>query len=159
MGISGGIDSSTLLYTAVKYWNLKPLVIHFDNHWNAPEALHNMSQLVKLLGVDSITYTVNKEEYDRLNDAFLWAGTPDADIPNDIAMTKLMYDTAFKYNIKYILNGHDFRTEGSTPKDGHTWMLNTFNPFTTSILDSDSRTILSSHSRTNYSMLQWASRM
>ena len=121
MGISGGIDSSTLLYTAVKYWNLKPLVIHFDNHWNAPEAVHNMSQLVKILGVDSITYTVNKEEYDRLNDAFLWAGTPDADIPNDIAMTKLMYDTAFKYNIKYILNGHDFRTEGSTPK-GWTYM-------------------------------------
>ncbi len=90
MGISGGIDSSTLLFTAVKYWNLKPLVIHFDNHWNAPEAIHNMTQLVKLLGVDSITYTVNKEEYDRLNDAFLWAGVPDADIPNDIAMTKLM---------------------------------------------------------------------
>ena len=30
-------------------------------------------------------------------------------------MTKLMYDTAHKYGIKYILNGHDFRTEGSTP--------------------------------------------
>ena len=111
MGISGGIDSSTLLFTAIKYWGLRPLVIHLDNHWNAPEAVHNMTQLVKLLGVDSITYTVNKEEYDRLNDAFLWAGVPDADIPNDIAMTKLMYDTAFKYNIKYILNGHDFRTE------------------------------------------------
>lgn len=121
MGISGGIDSSTLLFTAVRYWNLKPLVIHFDNHWNAPEAIHNMSQLVKLLGVDSITYTVNKAEYDRLNDAFLVAGVPDADIPNDIAMTKLMYDTAYKYGIKYILNGHDFRTEGSTPK-GWTYM-------------------------------------
>jgi len=46
---------------------------------------------------------------------------PDADIPNDIAMTKLMYDTADKYNIKYILNGHCFRTEGSTPK-GWTYM-------------------------------------
>ncbi len=40
---------------------------------------------------------------------------PDADIPNDIAMTKLMYQTADQYGIKYILNGHDFRTEGSTP--------------------------------------------
>jgi hypothetical protein len=27
----------------------------------------------------------------------------------------------YKYNIKYILNGHDFRTEGSTPK-GWTYM-------------------------------------
>jgi len=56
-----------------------------------------------------------------LNDSFLAAGIPDADIPNDIAMTKLMYDTAYKYGIKYILNGHDFRTEGSTPK-GWTYM-------------------------------------
>ena len=115
MGISGGLDSSTLLYTAVRYWGLKPLVIHFDNNWNAPEAVHNMQQLIKKLNVDAITYQVNKAEYDKLNESFLYAGLPDADIPNDIAMTKLMYDTAHKYKIKYILNGHDFRTEGSTP--------------------------------------------
>ena len=121
MGISGGIDSSTLLYTAVKYWDLRPLVIHFDNNWNTPEANHNMKGLVTKLNVDCITFHVNKAEYDRLNDAFLAAGVPDADIPNDIAMTKLMYDTAFKHGIKYILNGHDFRTEGSTPK-GWTYM-------------------------------------
>ena len=117
MGISGGLDSSTLLYTAVRYWGLKPLVIHFDNNWNAPEAVHNMQQLIQMLNVDSIIYQVNKQEYDKLNEAFLSAGLPDADIPNDIAMTKLMYDTAHKYKIKYILNGHDFRTEGSTPKE------------------------------------------
>ena len=116
MGISGGLDSSTLLYTAVRYWGLKPLVIHFDNNWNAPEAVHNMNGLINKLGVDAIIYRVNKLEYDRLNESFLFAGLPDADIPNDIAMTKLMYDTANQYGIKYILNGHDFRTEGSTPK-------------------------------------------
>lgn len=121
MGISGGLDSSTLLYTAVRYWGLKPLVIHFDNNWNAPEAIHNMTMLIQKLGVDAIVYHVNKQEYDKLNESFLYAGVPDADIPNDIAMTKLMYDTAHKYGIKYILNGHDFRTEGSTPK-GWTYM-------------------------------------
>lgn len=121
MGISGGVDSSTLLYAAVTKWNLRPLVIHFDNNWNAPEAQSNMANLVTRLGVDCIVYMVNKEEYDLLNDSFLAAGIPDADIPNDIAMTKLMYDTAHKYGIKYILNGHDFRTEGSTPK-GWTYM-------------------------------------
>jgi 3'-phosphoadenosine 5'-phosphosulfate sulfotransferase (PAPS reductase)/FAD synthetase len=115
MGISGGLDSSTLLYAAVRSWKLRPLVIHFDNNWNAPEATHNMDQLVQKLNVDCIVYKVNKKEYDNLNDAFLAAGLPDADIPNDIAMTKLMYQTADQYGIRYILNGHDFRTEGSTP--------------------------------------------
>ncbi len=114
-GISGGLDSSTLLYTAVKIWKLKPLVIHFNNHWNTKLATENMMKLIKKLNVDFIEYYVNKEEYDNLNKAFLMAGTPDCDIPNDIAMTKIMYETAEKYNIKYILNGHCFKTEGSTP--------------------------------------------
>jgi hypothetical protein len=121
IGISGGLDSSTMLYLAVRSWELNPLVIHFDNHWNAPEATHNIKALIQKLGVDAITYNVNKQEYDQLNMAFLHAGVPDADIPNDIAMTKLMYDTAKNYGIKYILNGHDFREEGSTPR-GWTYM-------------------------------------
>lgn len=114
IGISGGLDSSVLLYWAVSI-GLKPLVIHFDNHWNTPHAKDNMRNLICTLNVDSITYTVNKKEYDELNEVFLKSGVPDCDIPNDIAMTKLMYDTAVRYKIKYILNGHDFRTEGSTP--------------------------------------------
>jgi len=121
MGISGGKDSSVLLYTAVKVWGLRPLAIHFDNNWNTETAKGNMQRLVDRLGVDSIVYKADKQEYDTLNDAFLFAGVPDADIPNDIAMTKLMYQTASQYRIKYILNGHDFREEGSTPK-GWTYM-------------------------------------
>lgn len=116
IGISGGEDSSTLLYAAVKKWELSPLVIHFNNHWNTDNAIHNMKQLIKKLNVDFIEYYVNKQEFDNLNKAFLMAGTPDCDIPNDIAMTKLMYETCEKYNIKYILNGHCYKTEGSTPK-------------------------------------------
>lgn len=121
MGISGGLDSSTLLYMAVKVWGLKPLVIHFDNGWNNDIATANMHNLVTKLSVPYIVFGTDTEEYNRLNMAFLNAGLPDADIPNDIAMTKLMYDTAHKYGIKYILNGHCFRTEGSTPK-GWTYM-------------------------------------
>jgi tRNA(Ile)-lysidine synthase TilS/MesJ len=116
IGISGGQDSSTILYAAVKKWGLSPLVIHFNNHWNTDNATFNMKQLIQKLNVDFIEYYVNKEEFDNLNKAFLLAGTPDCDIPNDIAMTKLMYETCEKYNIKYILNGHCYKTEGSTPK-------------------------------------------
>lgn len=115
VGISGGQDSSVLLYAAVREWGLRPLVIHFDNGWNNKIAQQNMLGLIEALDVDCIVYRVNNGEYSRLNEAFLQAGVPDADIPNDIAMTKLMYQTADQYGIKWILNGHDFRTEGSTP--------------------------------------------
>src|SRR5690242_9778018 len=38
IGISGGEDSSVLLYLSVKVWGLRPLVIHFNNRTNRPEA-------------------------------------------------------------------------------------------------------------------------
>ena len=116
IGISGGFDSSLLLEYAVKKWGLRPLVIHFDNGWNADFAEKNMTAMVNKLNVDFIRYQVNRVEYDEACKAFLFASTPDADIPNDIIMTKLMYQAAKKYKIKYILNGHCFRTEGSTPR-------------------------------------------
>jgi tRNA(Ile)-lysidine synthase TilS/MesJ len=115
IGISGGFDSSTLLWFAVNKWGLRPMVIHFDNHYNSREAEHNIRLLEKNLGIEVVRFHVDKIDYDRMNKAFLWAGVPDADIPNDMVMTSLMYETANKYGIKYILNGHDFRTEGSTP--------------------------------------------
>lgn len=115
IGISGGLDSSTLLWLAKMKWGLNPLVIHFDNGWNGEAAKANMANLCKVLDVPVIVYHPAKQEYDNLNHGFLGAGVPDADIPNDIAMTKLMYQTAQHYGIKWILNGHDFRQEGSTP--------------------------------------------
>ncbi len=121
MGISGGLDSSTLVHLAVVEWKLNPLVIHFDNGWNNEVAKLNMERLINAYGLDAIIYRMDDNELHELNLSFLQAGLPDADIPNDIAMTKLMYDTAHKYGIKYILNGHCFRTEGSTPK-GWTYM-------------------------------------
>lgn len=115
IGISGGEDSSVLLWLAVKKWGLNPLVIHFDNRSNRQEADHNIELLTNMLGVNFIRYYPDQQEYDRLTDAFLMAGVPDADIPNDIAMAKLMYNAAVQYGIKYILNGHDYRREGSSP--------------------------------------------
>jgi len=57
MGISGGIDSSYLLVWAVKM-GLRPLVVHFDNGYNTPEAEANMARIVKELNV---TVTVHEE--------------------------------------------------------------------------------------------------
>lgn len=115
IGISGGEDSSVLLYLAVNVWKLHPLVIHFNNRWNRQEADNNIRVLTKKLRVNFIEYFVDDMEYTGLCYAFLRAGVQDADIPNDIAMAKLMYTTAKDYGIKYILNGHDFAREGSSP--------------------------------------------
>ena len=116
IGISGGVDSSTLLYAAVTKWKLKPLVIHFDNGYNKIEAEENMKRLCGIVNVDYVRYIAINSSYEQLNIMLRDYILPDADIPNDIAMTKLIYEAARMYKIKYILNGHDFRTEGSSPK-------------------------------------------
>lgn len=115
IGISGGFDSSLMLHYAVRVWNLRPLVIHFDNGYNSEIADQNMMNLVKSLNVDFIRYHLNKLEYDSLCRSFLMAGVSDADIVNDMAMAELMYRTAYQYKIKWIFNGHNFRTEGTSP--------------------------------------------
>ena len=120
VGISGGWDSSYLLWYTVNVLGLKPLVLHFNNKWNSSIAEYNMSLLVSKLGVDLLRIT-SDDTYDKICGAMLLAGVKDADIANDMYMADIMQTTALKYNIKYIFNGHDFRTEGSTPL-GWTYM-------------------------------------
>jgi hypothetical protein len=116
IGISGGEDSSVLLYLTVKVWGLRPLVIHFNNRTNRAVADNNIRVLVDNLNVNFIEFFLDKKEYDNLSDSLLKAGVPDCDIANDVCMAKLMVKTALDHNIKYILNGHSFREEGSSPK-------------------------------------------
>jgi len=116
IGISGGEDSSVLLYLAVKVWKLRPLVIHFNNRTNRAVADNNIKILRDHLNVNFIEYFLDNKEYTELCNALIMAGVPDADIANDVCMSKLMVKTALDHNIKYILNGHSFREEGSSPK-------------------------------------------
>jgi hypothetical protein len=116
IGVSGGEDSSVLLYLAVKVWNLRVLVLHINNRTNRPQATNNIQILRDNLNVNFIEYFPAKQEYDDLTDSLLRAGVPDADIANDVNMSKLTWEFAKKNNIKCTLNGHSFREEGSSPR-------------------------------------------
>jgi N-acetyl sugar amidotransferase len=115
MGISGGFDSSFLLHLLVTEYKLRVLAFHFDNGWNGKEAKANMRAMVKGTGVEFIKFSMNNKQLNALNLAFLKAGVTDADIPNDMAMSKYVYEIAEHYKIKTIINGHNFRYEGSSP--------------------------------------------
>lgn len=120
IGVSGGCDSSYLMWK-LKEKGLRMLAVHWDNNWNTKTAEENMRKMVKKLNVDFIRIGIDREEYDDLCKSFLKASTPDADIPNDIAITTVLYEMAEAFNVKYIINGHSFRTEGFTPL-GWTYM-------------------------------------
>jgi hypothetical protein len=114
VGVSGGCDSSYTLKTALEL-DLRPLAVHFDNGWNNEIAEHNIKVMTEGLGVPLIRHRVDQDEFDSINMAFLRSGVPDFEAPTDIALPTVAYRVAEEYRIKWILNGHSFRTEGITP--------------------------------------------
>ena len=115
VGVSGGCDSSYLLYLAKNKLGLRPLAVHFDNTWNSKIAVENIHKVLKKLDVDLYTYVMDNEEFSDLAQAMLHASIPEIDALTDIALTTVLYMAAEKHGVKYILNGHSFRTEGIAP--------------------------------------------
>ena len=111
LGLSGGVDSSYMLHLIVKEFGLRPLVFHVDGGWNSEVAVHNIQMLVEKLGLDLYTEVINWEEMRKLQLAFFKSGVPHIDIPQDMAFIATLYNFAYKYNIKYILNGGNISTE------------------------------------------------
>jgi len=111
MGMSGGIDSSYLLYVMKEKYGLRPLVFHVDAGWNSQIAVNNIERLVDGLGLDLYTEVINWEEIKDLQLAFFKSGVPHVDVPQDHAFFATMYKFASKHKIKYILTGGNYATE------------------------------------------------
>jgi len=114
IGVSGGRDSSYTLYMAKKM-GLRPLAVHFDNGWNSEHAVSNIKNLCKKLDVELHTVVADWEEFKDLQRAFLKASVPDAEVPTDWVIFSVLFQQAQKAGVKYIIHGHSFRTEGTTP--------------------------------------------
>ena len=114
IGVSGGADSSYLLHLAKEH-GLRPLAAHFDNTWNSKIAVENIECVLNKLDIDLYTNVVDAEEFDDIQHSFLKASTSCYDVYTDLALAATHYMAAAKYGIKYILEGHSFRTEGITP--------------------------------------------
>lgn len=120
IGVSGGCDSSYML-DLMNRMGLRLLAVHVDNGWNTSIARTNMMKITKQLGVPFETVRLDTRVFDSLCRSFLYAGTPDADIVNDLALLEGISQVALDKDIKYVLNGHSFRTEGTAPL-GWTYM-------------------------------------
>jgi len=114
VGVSGGCDSSYMLYKA-KELGLRPVAVHFDNTWDSTVAVENIQNVLKALDVDLYTYVVDNEEYDDIYRSFLKAGVRDVEAPTDIGLAVTLNMACDKYKVKYMFEGHSFRTEGICP--------------------------------------------
>ncbi|MEJ7820849.1 MAG: N-acetyl sugar amidotransferase [Chitinophagaceae bacterium] len=114
-GVSGGVDSTYLTYTAKKL-GLNPLVVHFDNGWNSEIAVKNIENIISKLGLDLKTLVVDWEEFKDLQLSYLKASVVDIEALTDHAITGSLYRLAAQNNIKYILSGTNVVTEAVLPK-------------------------------------------
>ena len=114
IGVSGGTDSSYLVWWAVKN-DLRPLAVHYDNTWNTSIATENIRKVLGKLKVDLYTHVCDNKEADDIFKAFFMAGVPEIEASTDLALAETMYRAAAKYKVKYVLEGHSFIAEGITP--------------------------------------------
>jgi len=114
VGVSGGTDSSYMLYLA-KQWGLRPLAVHYDNTWNSAIATENIRKVLTALDVDLYTHVVDNKESDDIFKSFFYADVAEIEAATDLALAEVMYRAAWKYGVKYVLEGHSFITEGITP--------------------------------------------
>jgi N-acetyl sugar amidotransferase len=114
IGVSGGTDSSYLVYWALKK-GLRPLAVHYDNTWNTSIATENIRKVLGKLNVDLFTHVIENKESDDIFRAFFMADVPEIDAATDLALAETMYRAAAKFNVKYVLEGHSFIAEGITP--------------------------------------------
>ncbi len=115
IGVSGGCDSSYLVYQMKEVYGLRLLAAHFDNTWNSTIATENISNVLEKLDVDLFTIVVDNKEYDDIYRSFFNAGVKDLETPTDIGLATTLYRAAEKFGIKYMIEGHSFRTEGVAP--------------------------------------------
>jgi N-acetyl sugar amidotransferase len=117
IGVSGGTDSSYLLYLCKEIYGLKPLAVNLDNGWNTDISVKNIKKVTTALNIDLETYVIDYEEMKDILRSYIKSGLPWIDMPTDIAIKAVLYKVASRENIKYVFRGNDFRTEGTQPTD------------------------------------------
>lgn len=125
MGISGGLDSSYLLYLGHK-WGLRILAFHIDDGFNTEIAKQNVRNLCGKCKVDLIIEKPDEEQFADITRAFMFAGLPGICNPQDNIITSYLYKNAKKYGINFFLSGANFSLEsilqrgiGSNASDGY----------------------------------------
>ncbi|MBE6963512.1 MAG: N-acetyl sugar amidotransferase [Ruminococcaceae bacterium] len=110
VGVSGGIDSSYILYLGHRY-GLRMLAVHIDDGLDNPVARENLRKLTEKTGTELICVEPDRAEYADVLRAFLKASVPGLAIAQDNLIMKALQDYGAKHNIRYSLDGSNFAHE------------------------------------------------
>lgn len=116
VGVSGGIDSSYIVYLGYKF-GLRMLAVHIDDGLDNPIAVDNIKKLVETTGMDYLTICPDREEYADILYSFFKASIPNLAIAQDNLIKYALQKYGEENEIKYILDGSNFAHESILEHD------------------------------------------
>lgn len=110
MGLSGGLDSSYLAYLGYQ-WGLRILAVHIDDGFDTDISKSNLKKLVTATHFDYEVIIPDAEQFNDLTLAYMKAGVPNIDVPQDNVLFAFLYKNMKEHNIHYFLSGGNFALE------------------------------------------------
>ena len=111
VGISGGVDSSYVIYLGHQY-GLRMLAVHVDDGLDTEIAMQNIDKICRKTKTDLIMIKPpDLNQYRDLIRSFFLARVPNIAMPQDNIIAAAINDAAKRYNIKYNLSGGNFSLE------------------------------------------------
>lgn len=110
VGVSGGLDSSYIIYLGFLY-GLRMLAVHIDDGLDTEVAKQNINRLCDKAKVDLVNLSPDREQYADLLLSFFKAAVPNLAVPQDNLLIQALHDITKKYGIKYSLSGANFAHE------------------------------------------------
>ena len=117
MGLSGGLDSSYLVYLGHK-WGLRVLAVHIDDGFDSEIASRNLQKLVNATGFDYLVVKPDSGQFAELTKAYLRAGLPNAAVPQDNVLFAFLYDCVKRNKIRFFFSGSNFALENILQRGG-----------------------------------------
>lgn len=116
LGLSGGIDSCWALHEAHKM-NYNIVAVTFMNGWDTEIATQNTKAACDYFNVKHEIKRCDQQEFYDIQRAFLYASTPDAEAPTDLAIKKSLLIAMDEFKADKIITGANIQTEGVMPEE------------------------------------------
>lgn len=110
MGLSGGLDSSYLLYVGYRL-GLRILGVHIDDGFDTEISRENLRRLVERTGIQYVVVRPDAEQFYGLIKAYLRAGVPNIAAPQDNVLFAEIYALMREKKIRYFLSGGNWALE------------------------------------------------
>lgn len=111
VGVSGGVDSSYVIFLGYKY-GLRMLAVHIDDGLDTEIAIKNINNICSKTKAELIMVKPpDLDQYKDLLRSFFLARVPNIAMPQDNIIASASNDTAKKYDVKYNLSGGNFSLE------------------------------------------------